>query len=55
VQLGEAEALGMLHHHDRGGGDIDPDLDHRRRHQQVEPALGEGAMAASRSAAFMRP
>ena len=36
VQLGEAEALGVLDDHDRRGGHIDADLDHRRRHQEVD-------------------
>ena len=33
VQLGEAEALGVLDDHDRRGRHVDADLDHRRRDQ----------------------
>ncbi len=41
MQLGQAEALGLLDHHDGGVGHIDPDLDHGRGHQDVEPSLDE--------------
>src|SRR5439155_8548299 len=36
VQLREAEALGAQHHHDRGVRDVDPDLDHRGRDEDVD-------------------
>ncbi len=36
VQLGEAEPVGLLDDHDRRVRDVDADLDHRRRHQDVE-------------------
>src|SRR5918994_2052621 len=41
VELGDAEAVGVEDHHDGGVGDVDAHLDHRRGHQQVEPALAE--------------
>ena len=41
MQLGEAEALGVLDHHDVGVGHVDADLDHRRGHQDLEHAGGE--------------
>ena len=41
VQLGEAEALGMLDHHDRRVRHVDADLDHRRRHQRSIAGAGE--------------
>ncbi len=41
VQLGEAEPLGLLDHHDRGVGHVDADLDHGRRHQHRKPPFGE--------------
>ena len=41
VQLGQAEALGALDHHQRGIGDVDADLDHRGRHQDVQHAGAE--------------
>ena len=37
VELGEAEALGVLDDHQRGVGDVDADLDHRRRDQHRRP------------------
>ena len=42
VELGEPEALGALDHHHGRVGDVDPDLDHGRRHQDVGLAGGEG-------------
>src|SRR5690606_20685337 len=36
VQLGEAEALGMLDDHDGGVGDIDPNLDDSCGHQELD-------------------
>ena len=36
VQLGEAEALGLLDHHHRRLGHVDPDLDHRGGDQQAD-------------------
>ena len=41
MQLGQAEALGVLDHHDVGVGHVDADLDHGGRHQDLEPAGGE--------------
>ena len=41
MQLGEAEALGVLDHHDVGVGHVDPDLDHGRRDEDLEPPFGE--------------
>ena len=38
VQLREAEALGVLDHHQRRVGHVDADLDHRRRHQHLDCA-----------------
>ena len=35
MQLGQAEALGVLDDHHRGIGGIDADLDHRGRHQHI--------------------
>ena len=37
----KSKALGVLDHHDGGGGHIDADLDHRRRHQKPDLAGGE--------------
>ena len=42
VQLRQAEALGMLDHHDRGVRHVDADLDHRRRDQQPRAPALEG-------------
>src|SRR3546814_13095134 len=39
--LRQAKTLGLLDHHQRGGGHIYPDLDHRGRHQQLRLASGE--------------
>ncbi len=36
VELGEAEAIGLLHDHDRGVRDVDADLDDRRRDEDVD-------------------
>jgi hypothetical protein len=41
VQLGKAEALRLLDHHQRGVGHVDADLDHGGRHQQLGRAAGE--------------
>ena len=38
VELGEAEAVGLLDDHDRRVRDVDPDLDHRRRDEHVDLA-----------------
>ena len=38
VQRREAEAVGLLHDHDRRVRDVDADLDHRRRDEHVELA-----------------
>ena len=50
VELGEAEALGALDHHHSGGGHVEPDLDHRRRHQgpSISPAAKARRARASR-------
>ena len=41
VELGEAEGLGALDHHDRGVGDVDADLDHGGGDQEPGAAGGE--------------
>ncbi len=41
VELGEPEALGVLHEHDGGVGHVDADLDHGGRDQDMERALLE--------------
>ena len=41
VELREAEAVGLLDDHDRRVRDVDADLDHRRRHEDVELAALE--------------
>ena len=41
VQLADAEALGALDEHDRRVGDVDADLDDRRRDEHVGLAGGE--------------
>src|SRR3546814_10026341 len=38
VELGEAEIFGMFDDHQAGGGDVDPDLDHRRRDEDADLA-----------------
>ena len=38
VELGEAEAVGFLHDHDRRVGHVDADLDHRGRDEHVQLA-----------------
>ena len=38
MELCEPEPIGLLHDHDRRVRDVDADLDHRRRHQNVELA-----------------
>ena len=38
VQLGEPEAVGLLDDHDRRVRNVDADLDHRRRHQNLRLA-----------------
>ena len=43
VELREAEAVGLLHDHDRRVRDVDADLDHRRRDEHVQLALLERA------------
>jgi len=42
VELGEAEPLGVLDHHQGGLRDVDAHLDHGGGHQDVEPAPVEG-------------
>ena len=39
VELGEAEAVGLLHDHDRRVRDVDADLDHRRGDEHIESRL----------------
>ncbi len=41
VKLGKTEPLGPLDHHNRCLGDVDPDLDHRGRHQDSGVAVDE--------------
>ena len=51
MQLGESEALGMLHHHHRRLRHVDADLDHRGGDQDVEIAgreRGHGGIALRR-------
>ena len=36
VKLRQSEPLGVLDDHDGGGGNIDADLDHGGRHQEVD-------------------
>jgi len=55
VQLRQAEAFGMLDHHDACIGHVDADLDHGGGDQYVERALGNCSMARSLSAAFILP
>ena len=43
VQLREAEALGVLDHHDGGVGDVDTDLDNRGGDQHIDFAALEAA------------
>ncbi len=56
VELGDAEAVGVEDDHDRGVGDVDADLDHRRGDQHVERARrGTGPSSApSRPASAAR-
>ena len=42
VELGEAEALGVLHHHEGGVGHVHAHLNDRRRDQNVHIPGGEG-------------
>ncbi len=35
MELGEPESLGMFHHHDRGVGNIDSHLNHRRGNENL--------------------
>lgn len=42
VQLGDAEAIGVHDHHERGIGDVDADLDHGGADQQIDLPGGEG-------------
>ncbi|MNJ37667.1 hypothetical protein D3C77_324960 [compost metagenome] len=41
VQLGQAQAFGVLDNHQAGVGHVDPDFDDRGRHQQLQLALLE--------------
>ena len=41
VQLEQPEAVGILDHHDRGVRDVDADLDHRGRDEDVELVVAE--------------
>jgi hypothetical protein len=43
MQLGDAEAVGVVDHHHRGVGHVDAHFDHRRRHQYIDLAGGEPA------------
>ena len=42
MQLREAEALGVLDHHDVGVGHVDADFDDRRRDEDLDRAFREG-------------
>ena len=53
MQLREAEALGMLDHHDGRFRHVDADLDHGGGDQQIEPAAGEVRHRAVLLGAFM--
>ena len=56
VQLREAEALGVLDHHQRRVRHVDADLDHRRRDQHVDfAARRTPAITAALSSGFIRP
>ena len=41
MELRQAEALGLLDHHQRGIGHIDADFNHGRRDEQLRPAPGK--------------
>ena len=43
VQLGKAEAIGVLNHHQRGVGHIHTHFDHRGSHQHIRLTLGESS------------
>ena len=43
MKLGQAESLGMLDDHDRGVGHVDPHLDHRGGHQDLDLPGKEGS------------
>ena len=43
VQLRQAEALGVLHHHDGGVGNVDADFDDRGGDQHIDFAALEAA------------
>ena len=56
VELGQAEALGVLDHHQRRVGHVDADLDHGGRHQHLRSRrAAKAAITASFSALFMPP
>ena len=55
VQLGEPEALRLLDHDHGRIGHVDPDLDHRGGHQQLEPPAAKSAMTRSLSRPGIRP
>ena len=56
VQLREAEALGVLDHHQRRVGHVDADLDHRRRDQHARSCRAtKSAITSALSSGFIRP
>ena len=55
VQLGEAEAVGVLDDHHRRVRDVDADLDHRRRDEHVELARLERAPSRRGAASGLQP
>ena len=55
VELGETEAFGALDDDQRRIGDVDPDLDHRRRDQHARSPRANDAMTSSLSGPFIRP
>ena len=55
VQLGEAEALGLLDHDHAGLRHVDPDLDHGRGYEEAGVAAAKASTAAAFSGPAMRP
>ncbi len=53
VQLRQAEAVGVLHHHHAGAGHVDTHLDHRRRYQQAGAPGAEGSQGCVPHPAFL--
>ncbi len=55
VELGDAEAVRVEDHRHRHVGDVDTDLDHRRRDEHVEPPDRNRAIAFCSLAGVIRP